>query len=91
MIPTVSAPSFRIDGIPPSTPFQPAANIPGYSFLVHRFVTPFNGSRLITADTGFNAICYGFEAGAFESYAYSAGKSVRDLTKSLEIETTGWY
>ncbi len=88
LIPTVSAPSFRIDGMTPSTPFQVAANIPGYSYLVHRFTTPFNGSRLITADTGFNAICYGFEAGAFESYAYSAGTSVRDLTKQLEIETT---
>ncbi|MFZ1451594.1 MAG: PKD domain-containing protein, partial [Ferruginibacter sp.] len=63
-------------------------NIPGYSYLVHQFSPAFNGPRFITADTGFNAICYGFQAGNFESYAYSAGTNVKDLTKSLEIETT---
>ena len=85
LIPTVSAASFRIDGAPPTTSFVVAPNIPGFSTLTHRFTTPFNGSRLITADTGFNAICYGFEANQFESYAYSAGTNVRDLNQQLEI------
>ena len=88
LIPTVSAGSFKIDGLAPTTAFQVATNIPGYSYLTHKFTINFNGSRLITADTGFNAICYGFQGGQFESYAYSAGTSVRDLTKELEIETT---
>ncbi len=88
LIQTTAAASFRIDGFAPSTPFQTHPNLPGYSYLQHRFI-PFNsGSRLLTADSGFNAILYGNQQGNFESYAYSAGTNVRDLTQVLEIETT---
>ncbi|MBP6431078.1 MAG: gliding motility-associated C-terminal domain-containing protein [Ferruginibacter sp.] len=85
LIPTVSAGSFRIDGAAPTTAFVPAANIPGYSTLTHQFNPATNLPRLLTADTGFNAICYGFEANQFESYAYSAGTNVRDLNQQLEV------
>lgn len=85
LIPTVSAGSFRIDGAIPSTPFQPAFNIPGYSYLQHQFTPALSGSHRISADTGFNAICYGFQQGQYESYAYSAGTNVKDLNSALEI------
>ena len=85
LIPTVAAGSFRIDGLVPATPFQPALNIPGYSYLQHQFTPAISGSHHLTADTGFNAICYGFQQGQYESYAYSAGTNVRDLNSALEI------
>jgi gliding motility-associated-like protein len=86
LIPTISAPSFKINGIAPSTAFVPAVNIPGYSYLKHLFTPAISGSKFLSADTGFNAILYGFQAGQFESYAYSAGTNVRDLNKNLEFE-----
>jgi gliding motility-associated-like protein len=85
LIPTVSAPSFRINGVVPTTPFIPAVNIPGFSYLTHQFIPATNGSRFLSADTGFNAILYGFQGGQFESYAYSAGTNVRDLNTQLEV------
>jgi gliding motility-associated-like protein len=88
LIQTVAAPSFKIDGLAPTTAFVPAANIPGYSYLTHLFNPSFSGARLLTADSGFNAILYGYQGGQFESYAYSAGTNVFDLSKELELETT---
>lgn len=88
LIPTVAAPSFRIDGLVPTTAFVPAPNIPGYSFLRHMFNPAINGSHYLTADSGFNAVLYGYQGGNFESYAYSAGTNVRDLSQQLELQTT---
>jgi gliding motility-associated-like protein len=88
LIQTTAAGSFKIDGVAPTTAFVPAANIPGYSYLRHRFIPAISGSHYLTADSGFNAILYGYEQGQFESYAYSAGTNVRDLTQVLELETT---
>ncbi|MEO6254087.1 MAG: PKD domain-containing protein [Ferruginibacter sp.] len=88
LIQTTAAASFKIDGLAPTTAFVPAANIPGYSYLRHIFTPAINGSHYLTADSGFNAILYGFQQGNFESYAYSAGTNVRDLTQVLELETT---
>lgn len=87
LIPTPAVPSFRIDGLIPTTAFQPAINIPGYSYLVHRFIPAISGSHILTADSGFNAICYGFEQGNFESYAYSAGTNVKDLYQQIGVST----
>ena len=87
LIKTSAASSFKIDGAAPSTPFQVAANIPGYSYLQHMFTPAVSGSHRLTADSGFNAIVYGFQGGAFESYAYSAGTNVRDLNQGLEISS----
>ncbi len=85
LIKTNVANSFRIDGLPPSTAFQTAPNIPGYSFLRHMFTPASSGSYRLSADSGFNAILYGFQANNFESYAYSAGTNVKDLNQQLEI------
>jgi IgGFc binding protein len=85
LIPTSKASSFKINGAVATTPFIVSANIPGYSTLTHRFTPAINGPKVLTADTGFNAIMYGFQGGSFESYAYSAGTNVRDLNTQLEV------
>lgn len=89
--------SFRINGLPPTTAFQAAPNIPGFSYLQHRFNPATQGSYRLSADSGFNAIVYGFQGGNYESYAYSAGTNVRDLSQqvgfsfpnALEVSSTG--
>ena len=88
LIKTAAAGSFKIDGLAPTTAFVPATNIPGYSYLTHLFNPAVNGSHYLSADSGFNAILYGYQGGQFESYAYSAGTNVKDLSQQLEIETT---
>jgi gliding motility-associated-like protein len=85
LIPTSRASSFRINGAVPTTPFIVSTNITGFSTLTHRFTPAINGPKVLTADTGFNAIMYGFQGGNFESYAYSAGTNVRDLNTQLEV------
>ncbi|MBL7721487.1 MAG: PKD domain-containing protein [Chitinophagaceae bacterium] len=86
LIPTAGVSSFRIDGAVPSTAFQPSPNIPGYSYLTHRFIPAISGSHRITSDSGFNAICYGFEQSAYESYAYSAGTNVKDIYQFISLQ-----
>jgi len=76
LLQTVAVPSFRINGLIPTTAWQPFPTLPGYSYLRHLFPTGANSYRL-TADSGFNAICYGL--GNVESYAYSAGTYIKDL------------
>ena len=88
LIKTAAAGSFKIDGLAPTTAFVPATNIPGYSYLTHLFNPAVNGSHYLSADSGFNAILYGYQGGQYESYAYSAGTNVKDLSQQLEIETT---
>ena len=88
LIQTAAAGSFKIDGLAPTTAFVPATNILGYSYLRHLFTPTVNGSHYLSADSGFNAILYGYQGGQFESYAYSAGTNVKDLSQQLEIETT---
>jgi gliding motility-associated-like protein len=83
LIPTSKASSFKINGVVPTTPFVASLNIPGYSYLRHLFTPTASGSKYLSADTGFNAILYGFQGGAFESYAYSAGTNVRDFNQQL--------
>lgn len=87
LIKSVAAPSFRIDGAVPTTPFVAAPNIPGFSYLRHMFTPAISGSHLLTADSGFNAIVYGFQGGNFESYAYSAGANVKDLYQEIGVST----
>jgi len=83
-IPTAAAPSFRINFVPPTSPFIPMPGAPGYSYLVENLTGLPNPSFRLTADSGFNAIAYGL--GNFESYAYSAGTNVRDLYQFVITE-----
>ena len=87
LIKTIAVPSFTIDGVAPTTPFQAAPNIPGYSYLKHQFTPAIQGSHFLKADSGFNAICYGFQQSNFESYAYSAGTNVKDLYQQIGVST----
>ena len=87
LIKTIAVPSFRIDGLVPTTAFQPAPNIPGYSYMQHLFNPAIQGSHFLSADSGFNAICYGYQQGQYESYAYSAGTNVKDLYQQILVNT----
>ncbi len=77
--------SFRINGAIPAATFTA---IPGtnYSFLKENISARVNTNGVnptsrLTADSGFNAIAYGF--GNVESYGYNAGTSVRDFNQQL--------
>lgn len=64
---------------PPNSAWQAFPTMPGYSYLKESLIGV-SSARLV-ADSGFNAIAYGF--GPVESYAYSAGTNVRDLYNQI--------
>lgn len=79
LIKTNATASFKINGASPTVAWQPFTSLPGYSYLKGQpFATA--GSFNLVADSGFNAIAYGY--GPNESYAYSAGTNVKDLYTS---------
>jgi len=82
---TVAVPSFRLNGTVPATAWQPMPTMSGYSYLRHRLSGP--GSYRMSADSGFNAIAYGFSSN-YESYAYSAGTNVIDLYQQIGVTNT---
>ncbi|MBI5372271.1 MAG: PKD domain-containing protein [Sphingobacteriales bacterium] len=84
LIKTIAIPSFRINGAAPFGGWQAIPSLPGYSYLRQLLNGP--GSYRLSADSGFNAIAYGFSSN-FESYAYSAGTNVKDLYTQLGIAT----
>lgn len=100
LLKTNATASFRIsrnggDLSLPTSAWQPFAALPGYSYLREQLPTPGTGtgsppgsisdSYRLLADSGFNAIAYGW--GDNESYAYSAGTNIKDLYTSLGITT----
>ncbi len=92
LIKTIATGSFRISRNggplnPPTGTWQTFGPLPGYSYLVEQFPTPagISDSYRLVADSGFNAICYGW--GNFESYAYSAGTNVKDLYQQIGVST----
>lgn len=83
---TVSTPSFRVNGAPIDPTrgsWQTAFNLTGYSYLRYS-LSGFSAVRL-QGDSGFNAIAYGW--GANESYGYSAGTYIRDLSQQLGVKS----
>ena len=74
IIKTNATATFSIDGAIPATPFVPYAQDPSYSY---NQLSVLAGSHTIQADSGFNAIAYGY--GPVESYGYNAGTNIRDL------------
>jgi hypothetical protein len=84
IIKTVIAPSFRINGSPPTGNFTP---IPGtdYSYLQENITSMAVSAPVqnLKADSSFIAIAYGY--GNYESYGYNAGTSVRDLSQVIEV------
>ncbi len=82
LIPTAGTASFRINGNPVGG-FTPMPTNPQFSYLRHQFPSGDN-SYTLTADSGFNAICYGL--GNVETYGYSAGTNVRDLYQYVSVD-----
>lgn len=76
-------PSFRLDGniVSPNLWVQHPEN-PNFSYLYLNNVA--QGYHTLSSDSGFNALAYGY-AGA-ESYGYSAGSNVRDLSQFVSIK-----
>lgn len=80
LIKTAFAPSFTINGNAPATSFMPMKVLPGYSYMQLNLNKDSTNTFNLKADSGFNAIAYGF--GDVESYSYSAGTNLAAL-KSL--------
>ena len=74
IIRTAETSSFRIDNELPKESFKPVAFNPEYSYIQENVLS---GSHVLTSGKGFVAVAYGM--GLFESYAYSAGNSVKNL------------
>jgi gliding motility-associated-like protein len=73
---------FLLDGNPiiqaPTVhPFDP-------NYVYFQINLPRAGSHTIEADSGFNAIAYGF--GDYESYGYNAGTNVNDLNQFISVQ-----
>ncbi len=85
LIKTSAAPSFRINGAPPPGTFIPMPSNPDYSYLQHTFIPVGENSYTLTADEGFNVMCYG--VGYAESYGYSGGTNVQDLYQTVGTAT----
>lgn len=77
---STAAGSFRLDGNP-VTGFTAHPQDGSYSFVQ----LPVNaGAHRLQADSGFNAIAYGY--GEFESYGYNAGTNVKDLYQFVSVQ-----
>ncbi|WP_185955271.1 gliding motility-associated C-terminal domain-containing protein [Solitalea koreensis] len=74
--------SFRINGAAPKSAFIPVGNT-GYVYLQEKLAA---GSYTLSADSGFNAIAYGF--GDIESYGYSAGSNIEEVDKKIIANTS---
>lgn len=72
---------FLLDGVqvPPLSNPHPAD--PNYIYFQLSLTA---GAHTIEADSGFNAIAYGY--GNFESYGYNAGTNVNDLNQFISVE-----
>ena len=71
---TSATSTFRIDGLAPASSFIPYSLEPTYSY---NQISVTSGPHTIKADSGFNAIAYGY--GSPESYGYNAGTNIKDL------------
>lgn len=72
--------SFRLDNLPVQWAVVPTN--PAYAYSQTTVVA---GNHILTADSGFNALAYGF--GNVESYGYAAGANIRNLTHYISTST----
>ncbi|RKD13870.1 hypothetical protein BCY91_09960 [Pelobium manganitolerans] len=77
VIPSAKVSSFSINNDQIKASFNPIPTNPAYSYAQIN-LTGKGANFSLVADTGFNAIAYGF--GSTESYAYSAGTSLASTT-----------
>lgn len=73
--------SFTLDGATQTAFFKTIAYDPGYSYAQ---IPVGQGQHNLKADSGFNAIAYGY--GAAESYGYNAGANVIDLYQYVSTQ-----
>lgn len=78
-IPKSSKTSLFVDGVAPTNPIVH----PGDNNYIYYQVALKAGAHTIIADSGFNAIAYGY--GSAESYGYNAGTNVVDLYQKLTV------
>ncbi len=76
---TIAVPSFSVTGATGAYNFIVHPQDPNYSYAQ---ISVFSGSHTLTADSGFNAIAYGY--GHAESYGYNAGTNLKDLYNFIE-------
>ena len=79
VLPKNGASSLFIDGVAPTNQIAH----PGDPNYVYYQVPLKSGAHTIIADSGFNAIAYGY--GNVESYGYNAGTNVTDLYQRLTV------
>lgn len=73
--------SFTLDGGDSSAAFKTHPGDPAYSFAVFQVK---QGPHQLKADSGFNAIAYGY--GEKESYGYNAGTNIKNLYEFLTVQ-----
>ncbi len=71
--------NFYLDNSKPTWKTIPSNNLFAYSQQ-----TISSGNHRLYADSGFNAVAYGF--GNVESYGYSAGANIKNLTQSIALK-----
>lgn len=81
IIKTAAISSFKLDGTARTASFVAHPQDPSYSYAVF---TVNQGTHSLIADSGFNAIAYGY--GQFESYGYNAGTNIKDLYQFITLQ-----
>ena len=81
VIKTSAVNSFTLDGADSASAFKRHPGDPAYSFAVFQVQ---QGSHNLHADSGFNAIAYGY--GIKESYGYNAGTNIKNLQQFLTVQ-----
>lgn len=81
VIKTSAIKSFTLDGKDSSSVFKSFPGDPAYSYAVFHVS---KGTHNLRADSGFNAIAYGY--GQKESYGYNAGTNIKNLNEFITIQ-----
>src|SRR5215210_102662 len=81
VIKTSAVNSFTLDGVSLDSAFKTHPGNPAYSFAVFPVE---KGSHTLKADSGFNAIAYGY--GIKESYGYNAGTNIKNLYEFITVQ-----
>lgn len=81
VIKTSAVKSFTLDGIDSSVVFKAHPGDPAYSYAIFSVQ---QGPHSLHADSGFNAIAYGY--GIKESYGYNAGTNIKNLNEFITVQ-----
>jgi gliding motility-associated-like protein len=82
-IKTAQINSFTLDGQSAAAQFKPHPADPTYAYAVFNVK---QGTHTLKADSGFNAIAYGY--GIKESYGYNAGTNIKNLDEFVTVQNT---